>query len=837
MMTKNQIDSKSLRLFALAYTTALLLLTTCMSVDEDFLQSKLTIDGDNETLFEKDGAIRVFEVESNRNWSVKIVSGADWMAVNPMKGSEETTKLTVTVKENKGDTREGSFKVICSSTDKTITITQKGKDAPSLEYITIKDIRNMYTDSGKSEMIIDKPLMLKAVVISDRIGANRSAKRDGFIQDDAGNGLAFRVTQSETPFDMGDQLAINLKDAKIHYYEYAGILQLIFSKLDAEVLDQNASIIPKEVTIEELEGGMSDGTLVRINDVQFKEYKDLNYYSGEGNSTNRSLESVDSGSIQVKTTKNANFKNEALPPGKGSIVAIASFCKENWELQLRNLSDAKEMSSDVSTRFVQKEPPIEGSKISIADLRTRFKDGEIQADENYIEGEVILNAFNGNVALNVVYLADETGGISLLFSDKENVLTNLPIGAKVKVQLKGSKAKELDGLLQIGDNNTLTTQAVTIIEEKASAPLQPIVGTIEELLSGKYQSELVKIQNVQFKEVGVTYTDCSSIVNHAGKEVNVCTSGNANFADEIVKEGMGAFVGVASVNKTPQLLIRTIDDLADMTDARFDATSSFIVPNKKVITFDGDGGVENVAITANVNWYVLSDGSWLLITPSSGENNGVVTVTANRNEGEERKATIIITDGEIVKTVGVTQKSAGESSEFAKDLFISEYVMGSSYNKYLEIYNGTGKAVDLSDYKVELYVNGQTNVKSSEILSGTLKNGKVVILKNAKATIYDGEAIVSNVINFNGNDAVALVKISTDSFVDIFGCIGEDPGAGGWLESSTVNIVTKDKTLVRKPSVRAGVTKNPKKGFPTLGFEWIAYPKDTSDYLGSHTMD
>ena len=33
----------------------------------------------------------------------------------------------------------------------------------------------------------------------------------------------------------------------------------------------------------------------------------------------------------------------------------------------------------------------------------------------------------------------------------------------------------------------------------------------------------------------------------------------------------------------------------------------------------------------------------------------------------------------------------------ATDLLISEYVEGSSYNKAIELYNGTGKTIDLSD--------------------------------------------------------------------------------------------------------------------------------------------
>ncbi len=44
----------------------------------------------------------------------------------------------------------------------------------------------------------------------------------------------------------------------------------------------------------------------------------------------------------------------------------------------------------------------------------------------------------------------------------------------------------------------------------------------------------------------------------------------------------------------------------------------------------------------------------------------------------------------------------------ATDLFFSEYVEGSSNNKALEIYNGTGAPVDLgaADYSVQMFFNG-----------------------------------------------------------------------------------------------------------------------------------
>ena len=50
----------------------------------------------------------------------------------------------------------------------------------------------------------------------------------------------------------------------------------------------------------------------------------------------------------------------------------------------------------------------------------------------------------------------------------------------------------------------------------------------------------------------------------------------------------------------------------------------------------------------------------------------------------------------------------GWAQTSATDLFISEYAEGSGYNKYIEIYNGTGSTVDLSNYEVWKISNGGT---------------------------------------------------------------------------------------------------------------------------------
>ncbi len=165
------------------------------------------------------------------------------------------------------------------------------------------------------------------------------------------------------------------------------------------------------------------------------------------------------------------------------------------------------------------------------------------------------------------------------------------------------------------------------------------------------------------------------------------------------------------------------------------------------------------------------------------------------------------------------------------DLIISEYVEGSSNNKYIEIYNGTGSSVDLSDYQLQLFSNGASS-PTTNTLSGILNNGSVIVYQNSLATIYSGSATNASAVNFNGNDAIALYKISAGSFVDIFGNIGCDPGSAWTSVNTTIN-----KTLVRKSSVCSGITTDNTSvcPFTTLDSEWDEYVQDDISHLGSHS--
>ncbi|MCW5909264.1 MAG: lamin tail domain-containing protein [Chitinophagales bacterium] len=161
------------------------------------------------------------------------------------------------------------------------------------------------------------------------------------------------------------------------------------------------------------------------------------------------------------------------------------------------------------------------------------------------------------------------------------------------------------------------------------------------------------------------------------------------------------------------------------------------------------------------------------------------------------------------------------------DLFFSEYVEGSSNNKALEIYNPTSVAINLSGYKIQLYTNGSPTPGSTFNLSGSIAAGDVYVIVNSAAndSIKAVRDTINNgVCNFNGDDAVVLLK-GTDT-LDIIGVVGNDPGNSWTVGTGS----TLDHTLVRADTVRSG-TKN----WALSATQWVVFPKDTIR-LGTHTM-
>lgn len=179
------------------------------------------------------------------------------------------------------------------------------------------------------------------------------------------------------------------------------------------------------------------------------------------------------------------------------------------------------------------------------------------------------------------------------------------------------------------------------------------------------------------------------------------------------------------------------------------------------------------------------------------------------------------------------------------DLFFSEYAEGSSFNKYIEIYNPNPNSVDLSNYQIKGTNNGTTwgdNGERELSLTGTLAANSVYVIcaDAADQAILDKANLplaYESPVHFNGNDAIGIFgKDSSGEFSVIIDVIGNltDPGTGkGWSVAGTEN-ATVDHTLVRKNSINQSNSDwNSSSGSSVSNSEWEVKNKGDWTSLGN----
>lgn len=256
---------------------------------------------------------------------------------------------------------------------------------------------------------------------------------------------------------------------------------------------------------------------------------------------------------------------------------------------------------------------------------------------------------------------------------------------------------------------------------------------------------------------------------------------------------------------------QAVDAAAAGVPTTLELTEDFQIPEPELGTT-----ITITSISSELTPYIddTTTAGWLLVTQPDSDVTGTITVEISKG-----------TATPVSVNIAVTVKAPAPVGTIT-ELFISEYGEGSGSNKWIEIYNGTGSGVDLSNYTIELYSNGATTASYTLTLSGTLAAGDVYVIYNASADIQaviDAGDITSSVTYFNGDDAIALLKDGT--VIDVIGVIGEDPGSSWTVGDGS----TGEHTLVRDPSVTGPNTT-------FTASEWIVYGQDTADYVGSHTV-
>lgn len=161
-----------------------------------------------------------------------------------------------------------------------------------------------------------------------------------------------------------------------------------------------------------------------------------------------------------------------------------------------------------------------------------------------------------------------------------------------------------------------------------------------------------------------------------------------------------------------------------------------------------------------------------------------------------------------------------EEENFSSEIFFSEYIEGTSFNKSLEIVNLTGETIDLEEenYSLQKQQNGSGVWMSRLELTGTIAHNEVFVISNESADIPE---ITENAdqlktgapLDFNGNDPVALIK--DGEIIDVIG------------EFDNPDDFAIDETLRRKTSVTE----------PSTEFdpdEWERFETNTVDDLGEY---
>ena len=234
------------------------------------------------------------------------------------------------------------------------------------------------------------------------------------------------------------------------------------------------------------------------------------------------------------------------------------------------------------------------------------------------------------------------------------------------------------------------------------------------------------------------------------------------------------------------------------------------------LTLTWEPSIDNIAVTgyevyANDVLFGTTEETALVITDLLPETTYSLSVSA-----KDAADNISERDNAVE---GTTTENTNSSEP---DLFFSEYVEGSSYNKALEIANFTGDDIDLSDYSVERQANGAGDWQGNLQLSGTLETGEVFVIINNRAVLEDlineADLQASNAapMNFNGNDAVGLFK--NGELIDIIGTFnnGDDFGK---------DVTLRRKSTINKPSI-----------IFNLEAEWDSFQQNTVDNIGTHEV-
>lgn len=208
------------------------------------------------------------------------------------------------------------------------------KTIPEGNRITIADLKVMY--QGTPVKITDELSMFAVVTMDEQSG---NIYKEAYIQDETG-AINLRLLSSGGLYQ-GDSVRVYLKGTVLSTYNQ--MMQLDSVDVDNNIIKQatKRDRQPDVYTdISQITTG-HQAKLIKIENVQFVSSELGNTYADGINLTSqsRTLEDSLGNNIIVRTSGYANFANDTLPEGSGSIIAIVSQFNSTLQLLIRNPSE------------------------------------------------------------------------------------------------------------------------------------------------------------------------------------------------------------------------------------------------------------------------------------------------------------------------------------------------------------------------------------------------------------------------------------------------------------------------------------------------------------------
>lgn len=436
---------------------------------------------------------------------------------------------------------------------------------------TIKDLKAIYTLGTGVPKKVDNDWIISGIVNADDKDGN--LYKVVTIQDSTG-GIQLKVDNSSlyNEFPVGRRVFVKCKD--LYVGEYSGLYQVggyvdnadgSLGYINTTVAQDKLlkgkwgiSVTPVELKISDLDNTKYQSMLIKIKDLEFQCQDIYQPYADAINkgSLNRILEDCSANTITVRTSGYARFASTPTPAGKCDVTSIYTVYRSGstWTKQLliRNANDVNEKSN------LRCDGTQVGSSadIDLATLRAYYSGATVPAPcARKIHAVVISDNSANNFDPKNLVVQDATAGITVRFSANHSFL----VGDSVEINTSGGELSEFKGLLQL---NNLSLSNVTKVGVTTAATTTL---TFQQLNSNlkKYESMLVKVLNVTLSGNSGVYGGNVTLNDGTGSFTLYSRTGTnvATFSTTNYPSGAKTVIGVTSVYTSPQMSIRTTNDI------------------------------------------------------------------------------------------------------------------------------------------------------------------------------------------------------------------------------------------------------------------------------------